>query len=75
MTKDDQSYVFLDENGKARRTAVLVGFRDAKFIEVVKKQDPGPKADWQDFTREDRVITVNVATLVDGQAVEASQKK
>ena len=41
----------------------------------LKKQGPGPKAEWQDFTREDRVITANVATLVDGQAVEASPKK
>ena len=75
VTKDDQSFVFLEENGKARRTAVLVGFRDAKFIEVVKKQKHGPERGWLDFTRDDRVITENVSTLTDGQAVEASQKK
>jgi HlyD family secretion protein len=75
VTKDDQSYVYLEENGKARRTAVLVGFRDAKFIEVVKKQKHGPEGGWLDFTRDDEVITENVSTLVDGQAVQAGHKK
>jgi HlyD family secretion protein len=75
VTKDDQSHLFLEENGKARRTAVLVGFRDAKFIEVVKKQKHGPEGGWQDFARDDRVITTDVATLVDGQAIDARRTK
>ena len=75
VTKDDQSYLFLEENGKARRTAVLVGFRDAKFIEVVKKQKQGSEGGWLTFAGDEKVITENVSTLVDGQAIETSQKK
>lgn len=72
---DDGAYLFLEDAGKARRTAVVVGLRDDQYIEIVKKQKPGPDGGWQQLSRDDKVITMNVSKLTDGQAIEPGPSK
>lgn len=75
ITQGDQTFCFLiDGSTKAKRTPIQVGFRDAQSVEVVKKQTPGPEGRWEDFSRDDEVITNNPSSLTDGQAVQLGGK-
>jgi RND family efflux transporter MFP subunit len=73
VTEREQSYCFRVENGKAVRTALRLGLRGDKLVEVLKKQarSPGSATEraWEDLTGEEEVIASGVAGLKDGQAV------
>jgi RND family efflux transporter MFP subunit len=71
LTQGDQTYCYVVEGGKAVRTPVQVGFRNAQSVEVAQKRTPGPQGEWRDFTGEE-VVVVNAAAVSDGQAVPAS---
>jgi HlyD family secretion protein len=73
VTQGYQTYCFLVEDGKARRTPIEVGARNAERVEVLKKQaKPGQAGSWVDFTGEEVVIAGNLAGLSDGQAISLS---
>ena len=59
---------------KAVRTSVRVGLRDGKSVQLVKKQWPGKKQAWEDFTGEEEVIANPPAGLTDGQSVTVSKE-
>ncbi len=63
-------FCFVVENGKVRRTPVLVGSRGRQLVEVLKKQVEGA---WEDFTGEERVVAGDLASLGDGQDVLVSR--
>jgi hypothetical protein len=70
----DKAFCFFVVDGKAVRTPIMTGFRDAKSVEVLKKRTPGQEGRWEEFTREDQVITERPPSLVDGLAVRAVRK-
>jgi len=76
VTKGYESYCFLVEEGKLRRTLVQTGTRASGRVEVLKKQE---KIDgtihWVDFSDDELVVQENVASLSDGQAVTVSPGK
>jgi RND family efflux transporter MFP subunit len=73
VTQGYQTYCFVIENGKARRTLILAGPRDSERVEVLKKQvkpaKPGTEAVWENFTGQEVIIRDNLSALKDGQAV------
>jgi HlyD family secretion protein len=73
VTQGYQTYCFLVENGKARRTAVRIGARGSDRAEVLKKQAKPAKAGgegaWEGFTGEELVVQGNLGSLTDGQPV------
>jgi RND family efflux transporter MFP subunit len=74
VTQGYQTYCFIVEDGKLRRTLLQVGARSADRIEVLKKQvGSGRKFRWQDLTGEEIIVQDNLSTLTDGQAVQVSQ--
>jgi hypothetical protein len=73
VTQGDQHFCFRVEDGKARRTMLRIGARDAKFVEVLKKQKPGKETGWEDFTGKEEVVVTNPASLSDGQTVTAER--
>ncbi len=73
VTQGYQTYCFLVEDGKLRRTLLQVGARSADRVEVLKKQaGSGGKLSWQDFTGEEIIVQDNVSALTDGQRVNTS---
>lgn len=68
-----QSFCWLLDNGKARRTPIEVSARDGKWVEVLRKQivvDGKPA--WKELTGQEKVIQGELASLSDGKAVEAA---
>jgi len=59
---------FLVEDGKAIRTPVRVGQRDARFVEVLARRKPGSADEWEAFTGNESVAAQALG-LVDGQAI------
>jgi HlyD family secretion protein len=78
VTRDEETFCYRVEGGKAVRTPVQVGLSDGKWVEVLKKQAkpprPGGDASWQDFTGEEQIVQDNAAALKDGQAVKVSSR-
>jgi RND family efflux transporter MFP subunit len=72
VSQGDQTFCYRVEDDKAVRVPIQVGFRDDKFVEVVKKKT-GKEGGWEDFTGEEEVVAGGAATLTDGQAVAASR--
>jgi multidrug efflux pump subunit AcrA (membrane-fusion protein) len=78
VLQGDAAHCFQVEGGKAVRTPVRVGARNAQFVQVLKKQakSPGASAEqavWVDFTGQEQVV-VNPASLADGQPVTVGGK-
>jgi HlyD family secretion protein len=73
VRRDQQTFCFLLEDGKAVRTLVRTGAQDGARVEVCKKlgrpRTPGEKARWEDFTGAERVVASHAAELTDGQPV------
>jgi multidrug resistance efflux pump len=73
VTRDEESFCYRVENGKALRTPVQVGLSGAGLVEVLKKQTrlgkDGAEGPWEDFTGEEEIVQGNVDSLKDGQAV------
>lgn len=73
ITKGYESFCFVVEEGKLRRTQVQTGTRAANRIQVLKKQETaGQNMRWIDFTGDEVVVQENVASLSDGQEVAVS---
>jgi len=64
MGKDDDRFVYIVTEGKARKTAVKVGIDDGKMAEVT-----------EGLTAASQVVLVGRDTLVDGAAVKAEPAK
>jgi HlyD family secretion protein len=75
LTQGDQSSVFLLEDGKAARTPVHLGMRSGNLVEVLRKQVASEgKTTWEAFGDQDVVLSGNVASLSDGQAVQVTKQ-
>jgi RND family efflux transporter MFP subunit len=70
IVQGEQAYCFRVENGKAVKTPVQVGLRDAGLVEVFKKQT---KTQWEDITGQEEIITA-ASGMTEGQAVGAPAK-
>jgi multidrug efflux pump subunit AcrA (membrane-fusion protein) len=72
-----QTFCFLVEQGRAKRTPVEVGVRNEQLVEVVKKQvgGPGGQPRWEAFTGSEEVVQGSLSGLKDGQAVAPSAGK
>ena len=76
VTKGYESYCFLVEEGKLRRTLVQTGTRASGRVEVLKKQEKmDGTVHWVDFSPDELIVQENVASLSDGQAVAVSPGK
>jgi multidrug efflux pump subunit AcrA (membrane-fusion protein) len=76
VTKGYESYCFLVEEGKLRRTLVQTGTRASGRVEVLKKQEKiDGTTHWVDFSGEELIVQENVASLSDGQSVTVSLAK
>jgi HlyD family secretion protein len=69
VTLGEQTFCYRVEDGKALRTPIKVGFRDAEWVEILKRQMPGKEGMWEDFTENMKVVASGVSSLGDGQAV------
>jgi RND family efflux transporter MFP subunit len=68
LANKDQSYCFIVENGKAKKTLVELGVRGEEGIQVLRKQVPGEN--WDDFSGTEAVVVSNPGALLDGQSVQ-----
>jgi HlyD family secretion protein len=78
LTQGDQASCFRAENGKAVRTPLKIGARNAQFVQVLKKQTKAPAnasdtGVWEDFTGQEQIVMSNVAALTDRQAIRVEQ--
>jgi HlyD family secretion protein len=69
-----QTFCYLVEYGKAKRTPIEVGARNEQLVEVLKKQTKpahdGEQAHWEPFTGEEEVIQGDLSSVKDGQPIE-----
>lgn len=76
MNEGDNYYCYVIEGGKAVRTAVQVGVKADRMIQVLRKQERhigDPKNDkWEEFTGHEEIVARNPTSLIDGQAVAAA---
>jgi RND family efflux transporter MFP subunit len=73
VTKGYDSFCFVVEEGKLKRTLVQTGTRAGGRIQIVKKQESaGGKARWVDFSGNELIVQNNEPSLADGQNVTAS---
>ena len=65
-----QSFCFLVESGKARRTAIELGVRNDKLVEVLKKRvNSGDEATWLPFSGAEEIVQGDLSGLKDGDSV------
>lgn len=66
-----QSFCWVVEDGRVKRTPVEVGVRNDQLVEVRRKQTPqGAEAQrWEDFSGVEEVVQGDLAGLKDGQTV------
>jgi multidrug efflux pump subunit AcrA (membrane-fusion protein) len=73
-----QTFCYIVEGGRAKRTPVEIGARNGQLVEVLKKQapggGPGEAPRWEPFTGEEEVVGGDLSGLKDGQAVGAAAK-
>ena len=73
-----QTFCFIVEEGKVKRTPIKIGVRNNEFVEVLKKQIPGvstsKEPQWVAFTGQETVVKGDLAGLADGQQVNLSKK-
>ena len=75
MNEGDAYYCYIIEGGKAVRTAVDIGVKTDRLVQVLRKQERhigDPKNDaWQEFTGREDIVARNPTSLIDGQAAIA----
>jgi RND family efflux transporter MFP subunit len=73
VTQGYRSFCYLVEAGKVWHTAVEIGARDNRRVEVLKKQARpnklGEQGQWQELTGNEEVVQGNLSGLQDGQPV------
>lgn len=68
-----QSFCFLVEDGKVKRTAIETGIRNDKCVEVLKKRvTEGDKSSWQSFSGSEEAVQGELAGIKDGETVDVS---
>jgi HlyD family secretion protein len=74
-----RSFCYVVEDGKAWRTAVQIGVRDNRLVEVLKKPRAPAKSTgqekWEEFTGEEKVVENISAGPTDGQPVHIAEAK
>jgi HlyD family secretion protein len=73
LANKDQSYCFIVEDGKARKTLVQTGVRGDEGVQVLRKQVPGGKL--EDFSGTEAIVVSNPGALLDGQDVQIESDK
>jgi len=75
VTVGYQTFCYLYETGRVRRTAIEIGARNDQLVEVLKKRVPGGKDGdeprWEEFTGTE-AVAVRATELRDGQLVEGN---
>jgi RND family efflux transporter MFP subunit len=78
VTQGYESYCYLVEDGKVRRTPIEIGTRGTDRVEVLRKQakpaKPGAAGVWENFTGQEVVAQGDLSALADGQAVTVAPK-
>ena len=73
LIDQDKNYIYVVEDGKARRLNVKVGVQNKSMIQLISKEVPGKDKDdppqWVNFTGDERVILTSLDNLHDGQPV------
>jgi RND family efflux transporter MFP subunit len=72
QTQGDRRYCFRVQGGKVVRFAVAVGVSDGKFVQFLRKREPGASK-WEAVTGQEEVAA-NASGLSDGQAVEVAAR-
>jgi HlyD family secretion protein len=69
-----QTFCYLVENGRLKRTAIEVGGRSPQLVQVLKKRVSGADQDprWEPITGTERIVRGDLSGLADGQNVELS---
>jgi RND family efflux transporter MFP subunit len=79
VTKEDESFCYLLESGKAVRTSLQLGMRGDGLIEVLKIQTKparqGEEKTWEDITGTEEIIKSDSSQLKEGQTVEVRSGK
>jgi HlyD family secretion protein len=72
VTQGYQSFCYIVQDAKLKRTLVQIGAREGQWVEVLKKQTaaPGEQPKWQDFTGDEVVVAGDLSALSDGQTVQ-----
>lgn len=75
--QQDQPFVLVVDQGKARRVKVRLGLRTRGFVELLAKQEStgeaGQSARWAPFTGEEILVGANLAGIEDGQTLVIKQ--
>jgi len=73
VTEGDQTFCYLVQEGKAVRTPLQTGLREAGLVEILMKQaaakSPGQEGHWIEITGDETVVATNPAALSSGQPV------
>ncbi|MBY0527892.1 MAG: efflux RND transporter periplasmic adaptor subunit [Gemmataceae bacterium] len=76
LSQADQTYCYRIENGKAVRTPLETGLREASIVEVLRKQTKAAKAGekpvWEEFTGREEIVQNPPANLTDGQPISVT---
>jgi len=76
ITEADQTICYRVEDGKALKTPVQLGLKGNGRVEILKKQTPaslsGGELQWIPITGEEEIVAGNVASLANGQSVQAT---
>ena len=75
--QNEQTYVVVVENGKARRVKVRLGLRTKGYVELLTKlepaSDPAQQPRWIKFTGEESLVGANIGVIDDGQAIPTAK--
>lgn len=74
VTQGYQTICYFVRDGKAWRTPVMVGGRDAQFVEVLKWLTPGSSPNWTAFAGSEPIVA-QAGGLIDGQPVQSDLSK
>ncbi len=73
ITAGYQTFCWIVESGRVRRTPIEIGARNDQLVEVLKKQVPGARPGeqppWEPFTGSEEVVQGDLSGLKDGQTV------
>jgi multidrug efflux pump subunit AcrA (membrane-fusion protein) len=73
--RGQQAYLFLAVDGKIRQVPVQVGPSDDRFIEVLRKHNPGTPAEtWAEIDGNEQVLIGTLDAQSDGQPVPGTAK-
>ena len=71
VEQGDGAFCFLIEDGKAVRTPIRIGRRDARSVEVSGRRETGSAGGWEAFTGKESVAA-QASGMVDGQTVRVA---